>query len=701
MPKLFSINSESERLFLLGFLTLFLELTLIRFLAGTIWNLGFFPNLVLLGVFIGMGTGFVFHHRLSNELSLRWFRAAALTLLLLVVFTTFLHPVMPGFERNSGTLGQELFFAAGAESDKVVSPIHFVFWFVLVILIFTLISQRTAKSFTKFTPLRAYSLDILGSCAGILSFMLMSFLGAPAFIWLLIVAILFLRVAEVEHSWPQKRDLALIFCAVVGVAYFGDLRLLASSTFPETPEVHWSPYQKIEYVDNSQVPRQIFVNGIAHQNMYTAESFLGPTSLHVYNIPYEERARHPELPAYKNVLILGAGSGNDVAAALAHGAEHVDAVEIDPRIADLGVRFHPAKPYSDARVTLTVDDGRAFMTKSKKKYDLIIFALTDSLVKVSPMAQLRLENYLFTQDSITRASELLTADGDLLFYNYYRRLWVQQKIEQMIFNVTGSYPKLIYKKNDFAMLAAGEHNRSGSMNAASLDKIDVPRDDWPFLYLKTKGITGVYLVAMLLVTALTLLLLFFLERDSLLRSDAGPLDVNPATKIGFIAMGIAFLLLETKSVIQFSLLFGTTWLNNSLVFLAILLLVLAANWASLKTNAYLLRLAYLLLFISCFLSFLYPLTGLLAVESAFWRFILASLFAFSPIFFANLIFSASFRDQRFAAHVFGWNLIGATLGGVLEYSSLALGYNALALVVALCYAVSFICFGRSRSPMPN
>ena len=39
---------------------------------------------------------------------------------------------------------------------------------------------------------------------------------------------------------------------------------------------------------------------------------------------------------FKNVLILGAGSGTDVAAALRHGVEHVDAVEIDPVIIRLG-----------------------------------------------------------------------------------------------------------------------------------------------------------------------------------------------------------------------------------------------------------------------------------------------------------------------------------------------------------------------------
>jgi spermidine synthase len=46
----------------------------------------------------------------------------------------------------------------------------------------------------------------------------------------------------------------------------------------------------------------------------------------------------------KNILIIGAGSGNDVAAALLSGAEHVDAVEIDPVINRLGRQNHPTTP---------------------------------------------------------------------------------------------------------------------------------------------------------------------------------------------------------------------------------------------------------------------------------------------------------------------------------------------------------------------
>jgi hypothetical protein len=162
-------------------------------------------------------------------------------------------------------------------------------------------------------------------------------------------------------------------------------------------------------------------------------------------------------------------------------------------------------------------------------------------------------------------------------------------------------------------------------------------------------------------------------------------------------MGAAFLLLETKSVIQFSLLFGATWLNNSLVFLGILLLVLAANWTAhglRKRNV--LPTAFVLLFVSVLLPLWYPLGNLLRVQSVLLRFIAASLLTFSPIFFANLIFSVTFRNQAAPAHVFGWNLIGAMMGGVLEYTSMVLGYNLLAVVVAGCYFLTFLFFRLAK-----
>jgi hypothetical protein len=173
-----------------------------------------------------------------------------------------------------------------------------------------------------------------------------------------------------------------------------------------------------------------------------------------------------------------------------------------------------------------------------------------------------------------------------------------------------------------------------------------------------------------------------------------------AVKVAFVAMGTAFLLLEAKSVIQFSLLFGATWFNNSLIFLAVLLSVLAANWTvQWIGNARLVWVWYSLLVASALISFIFPLHELLHLDSLLARYIAAALLTLSPIYFANLIFSSIFKDQNIPEHIFGWNLLGATFGGVLEYIGMATGYNALSLIVVGCYTLVFILLVRAKRQM--
>jgi hypothetical protein len=658
-------------------LTLLLELALIRFLAGTIWNLGYFPNLVLLAVFVGLGLGFVFHARVPEELSAPLFVAGGWSLLALITFVHFLHPVVPGFEEDIGLVGGEVFFTSSPAAANHLSLWAFAAWFAGTVIVFALVGQRTAKVFRQFPPLRAYSLDVAGSCAGILAFMCVSALQLPAWTWFLAVALLFATTAPTRGT-ALAAAAPVVVCALLAAR--GDQRLLANPSYQGEHLVRWSPYQKVEYAVDPRGGRTLFVNGIMHQGMFGAAVL----ARSFYGVPYRARALRPDLPPYRSVLVIGAGSGNDVATALLHGAEHVDAVEIDPVIARMGREGHPAHPYADPRVTLTITDGRAFLTNTRNRYDLVIFALTDSLVKVSPMAQLRLENYLFTVESIRRAYDVLTDTGDVLLYNYYRTESVAAKNTAVMERATGRLPLLLHREDGLIMMLAGRRT-SGPAVLRRPDRVDATTDDWPFPYLPRHGVPGVYVRAMAIVGALVLLLGVFLHMSGETGGEAGL-----ALRVAFLLMGAAFLLLETKGVIQFSLLFGTTWLNNSLVFLAVLLLVLAANRLAPRLPA---RRApgatYLLLMVSCVVALAVPLSLLLRVQSLPARFALASLLVFAPVFFANLIFSLSFRDRPLPENLFGWNLIGATLGGVLEYTSMALGYSALTVVVAAFYTLAF------------
>ena len=129
------------------------------------------------------------------------------------------------------------------------------------------------------------------------------------------------------------------------------------------------------------------------------------------------------------MLIVGAGSGTDVAIALSKGAKHVDAVEIDPRILrDRRRDATPTAPYHDPRVTAHVNDGRAFLERTDKKYDLILFALPDSLTLVSGASQIRLESFLFTEQALDAARDHLKPGGAFAMYNYYREDWLIDRL---------------------------------------------------------------------------------------------------------------------------------------------------------------------------------------------------------------------------------------------------------------------------------
>lgn len=670
------------RLFLLGFLTLFLELALIRYLSGNVWNMGYFPNLVLMGVFIGMGVGFVLHHRVPQERSHGLLRLSAFVLMLLITLVYWKHPHVPGFNEYIGTVGEEVYFTAAPEASDNLNFLFFILVFTFVIAIFSLISQRTAKFFRMFPPLTAYTLDILGSCCGILSFMLVSWLQVPPFVWFCFLIVLFCLILE-----SARVSTAAVLGVVVLFAWLSDQSLLSNPSYSKDEfEAHWSPYQKVEFTKLPGEGNFIFVNGIGHQAILTPEVM----KRSIYLLPYQYRLKE-NLPAPADVLVIGAGNGNDVAAALQYGAQHIDAVEIDPVIAAIGRENHPLHPYQNARVTQVIDDGRAFMTYTRRKYDVVIFAMTDSLIKVSPMSQLRLENYLFTQESVQRAYSLLKDGGTVFFYNYYRLPWVVSKIQQMAHDASGVWPQTVYRSREFSMMSLDRLHPAAKPAGIDPD-LQVPRDDWPFPYLRVRSIPSLYRIAMISVTVFILLLAFLLRHTTRsLQAGEGAQERQSLVKAAFLLMGTAFLLLETKSVIQFSLLFGTTWLNNSLVFLTVLLFVLAANRAAVfLSGPRVLPVTYALLMLFCLSALFYPLGRLLAVQSLVARFVLAGILTFSPIFFANVIFSVTFRDRKLAEHLFGWNLIGAALGGVLEYSSMALGYNTLAVIVAACYTVVFL-----------
>jgi hypothetical protein len=104
---------------------------------------------------------------------------------------------------------------------------------------------------------------------------------------------------------------------------------------------------------------------------------------------------------------------------------------------------------------------------------------------------------------------------------------------------------------------------------------------------------------------------------------------------------------------------------------------------------------YTLLFAAIALAWIVPPEDLLSL-AVVPRFFASVALAFAPVFLANLVFAQRFREAESSTFAFGANLLGAMLGGALEYLSLITGYRALLLVVALLYALAFVTTRRLR-----
>jgi hypothetical protein len=209
-------------------------------------------------------------------------------------------------------------------------------------------------------------------------------------------------------------------------------------------------------------------------------------------------------------------------------------------------------------------------------------------------------------------------------------------------------------------------------------------DDHPFAYLVGHGIPGFYLVTLLAILLGSLVAV---------RLSAGSFgQMRPYVDLFF--MGAAFLLLETSNVVRFALLFGTTWFVNALVFAGILVSVSLAIEVARRIRFRHPARLYAPLFGAVVLAWAVPPESLLGLDFT-PRFLAAVALGFAPVFVANLVFADRFREVGASGIAFGTNLLGAIVGGVLEYGALVIGYRALLVVVAVLYAAAFLT-GRSH-----
>jgi hypothetical protein len=649
------MRRERLELVAASFLMLFVELVMIRWAGAWIVHLSYFTNFILLGSFLGIGLGFLRARRGPDLLA--WAPVA-------IAFSIGLVMAFPAQVDRTG--GDLIYFGIRPTGLPAWVLLPAVFCGTAITL--ATVAHGVAVRFARFPALEAYRLDIVGSVLGIVLFSALAFTHVGPVAWGVAI------VAALGWLLWRPRPIQLVALGVLLFAF-------AMGTF--RPGTVWSPYYRIDVAHHGDAVA-IDANGVPHQ-----AGVLTPGS--TYELPYRRLAADPD-----RVLVVGAGNGNDVAVALAMGAAHVDAVEIDPELLAIGEAFHPERPYDDPRVRSYVTDGRAFLEHTDDRYDLIVFALPDSLTLLSGQSAVRLESYLFTQEAFQAAADHLAPAGAFLMYNYYRQPWLADRLAGTLTEVFGRRPCL-----DIWLAGSGEASDLSIFVASSdpsalrcarrwdpngREVVEPAVDDRPFVYLKERTIPPRYIGALALV---------LLTSALLVRGGSG--SFRPMIRYAdLFFMGAAFLLLETKSVVQFALLFGTTWFVNSLVFVGVLLSVLLAVEVERRVRIARPLLLLTLLFGGLFVAWLVPTESLLGLPFL-PRLVAATAVAFFPIFVANLIFAERFRDTADPPAAFGANLLGAIVGGTIEYLSLLMGFRGLLGVVGLLYVVAYLLMPRGQA----
>jgi spermidine synthase len=670
-----------------SFVVLFQELALIRWLPAQVRVIAYFPNLILISSFLGLGIGAL----RGRKKSMLW-----LWPLLLAVVVG----VAIGLSRIAFTADSVsehlwlLYYDLGPDAvviDGVRLPI--ILLFVLSASTFVPLGQFVGERLDRFrsesSSLWGYSLDLLGSLLGVIVFAVVSFIGMWPVTWFASIGFVgVLVIADKKRLW----------------AYYG-VAMIAIVLAVQVTEraTDYSPYYALA---TDPTPEEagfgVVANGSLHQR---ALNVVPPPSGDDGAYALTRTGYHFPLRAMNGprgrALVLGAGTGNDVATLLDEGFSEVHAVEIDPVILRMG-RDHPNRPYDSDRVTVFNQDGRAFLRDTEYRYDLIVFGTLDSMTRLSALSSVRLDNFVYTREAIEAAASRLTPEGGLVLYFMIGETYIYRQLYGMLASTFEVLPA-VHQTNyalfntifasgpAFAHLSQPTPEEVDAYYNVTLPSLDLPTDDWPYLYLPERGVSGFYLSLMatfLLIAVVGVLVSSREMREGLLQR--GEVDWE------MLLFGLAFLLIETKFVTTMNLVWGATWLTSAVVFGSILATILIGTvlmelrpipWTWAATG----------LVLALFATYWVP-TEALAGRSTAVRLMLSVLVVGGPIFFASVCFALRFRVRPAADIAFGWNLLGAVAGGLLEFLSMSLGLRALTLIAIVAYLIAFLIRSRALEP---
>ncbi len=692
-------------LFLISFSSLYLEMLLIRWIGTEIRVFAYFQNLALIACFLGFGLGCYQSARKKGYL----FGVAALGTLVVLAeipfarWKTLLEILSSALSLSTDA---QLWSALAAPSQTYVTVAFLASTVLVSVLLLLIIATMVpvgqwVGSYLNAAkhPVTAYSVNLLGSIAGIWLFAGMAFLHlAPLFWFALAFALFFLVRSQSARIRPLH---VLLIGASLFLLFYADFR---------NGETHWSPYQKLQVIPQGERQFDVLVNNTGYMTMAN----VSPDMLAAhpgYAAKYKDSSYDAPwkfIAARNRVLIVGAGAGNDAAAALRNGAGEIDAVEIDPVIYALGKRLHPDHPYDSDRIHVILNDARAYLRSSAQKYDVIVFGLLDSHTQFSSYSNMRIDNYVYTEESLGEAKRHLNPSGVLVLRFEVRPpwTWMGQRFLAMFEQLFGRPPVIFYRRQLGGLVEgtlflasndSGVWDRAAAPELASFvqqsppqfpmetdDSLPLVTDNWPYIYHRGFTIPRTYLTV-----SLILLVIAFLKTRK-------NLEPKKASTWYFFFLGAGFLLLETQMISRLALYFGSTWQVNCVVISAILAVLLLANLVVERVPAIGLGPLYALLIAALIAIYVAPWESLPFGARASG--VLLSAAYCVPLFFAGVIFAETFRKCENKSSAFGSNIIGAVAGGLAQNLSFVIGLKALLLLAALFYGLAafFTFYGAVR-----
>jgi SAM-dependent methyltransferase len=656
-------------------LSLFLELALIRWQSSVLQFLAFYKNFSLLACFAGLGLGYALatRERLPLVLVAPLLAVQFCFVLLIRVATSNLETLDVNPFREQLTMGL-------AQGNWVEVAILFVLLsviFLMTALTFIPIGQLCGRLMERRGNLRAYGLNLLGSLLGVLIMLVASTLWTPPLVWfaLCVLAILLFHLRR-----PSSLITGIVFSAVCTI-------VLAWWPIEPLWSRVYSPYQLIEIgTDQDTGFTLIRAAGHYYQHILDLAGHQSGDDASYYGYPYKA---HPVLT---NVAIVGSGTGNDVAAALNAGAERVDAIEIDPVIMRVGKERHPDRPYADSRVRAINNDARSFLRQATGQYDLIVYGLLDSHTLLSHGSSVRLDSFVYTIEGLREARNRLKPDGVISLSFTVLSDALGRKIFLMLQEVfDGRAPLCLRSRGDnttFLISNDGHWQPPASLMsmkfedvtakyANSTEAATVSTDDWPFFYMPQRVYPASYLIMIALILLLSLLLVGNFVGEA-----------PRFSHLSFFFLGAGFMLIETKGITEMGLTFGNTWQVIGIVFAGILIMAFLGNclvqWLSIKRPL----LAYVFLLAALAAGWLAARSGGFG-STAIGRLETAALLSL-PLLFSGIVFSTLLSVERHISGIMAMNLMGAIVGGLLEYNSMYLGFQALYLMAMGCYVLAFV-----------